>query len=69
MRCSLPPHRDPIAFSSYAEYEVHYTKAHVNRCLECKKNFPTEHYVALHIAENHDPLNDVRKARGEKIVG
>ena len=68
MRCFLPPHRDPIAFSSYEEYDVHYAKAHTNRCLECRKNFPTEHFVGLHIAENHDPLNEVRKARGEKIV-
>jgi len=68
MRCSLPPHRDPITFSSYEEYEVHYAKAHVNRCLECRKNFPTEHFIGLHIAENHDPLNEARKARGEKIV-
>lgn len=68
MRCSLPPHRDPISFSSYEEYEVHYAKAHTNRCLECRKNFPTEYVVGLHIAENHDPLNEARKARGEKIV-
>lgn len=68
MRCFLPPHRDPIAFSSYEEYDVHYAKAHTNRCLECRKNFPTEHFVGLHIAENHDPLNEARKARGEKIV-
>ena len=68
MRCSLPPHRDTIAFASYEEYEVHYAKVHTNRCLECRKNFPTEHFVGLHIAENHDPLNEARKARGEKIV-
>ena len=68
MRCSLPPHRQSISFASFEAYEVHYAKAHVNRCSECRKNFPTEHFLSLHIEENHDPLNEVRKARGEKTV-
>ena len=68
MRCSLPPHRQAISFASFEAYEVHYAKAHVNRCSECRKNFPTEHFLSLHIGENHDPLNEVRKARGEKTV-
>lgn len=68
MRCFLPPHPQGMTFSSYEEYDVHYAKAHVNRCLECRKNFPTEHYLGLHIEENHDPLNEARKARGDKTV-
>jgi hypothetical protein len=68
MRCSLPPHRQVICFSSYEEYEVHYNKTHVNRCLECRKNFPTEHFLSLHIEENHDAIVGVRKERGEKTV-
>lgn len=67
MRCFLPPHT-PIPFTAYGDYDVHYQKYHSNRCLECGKNFPSEHYVGLHIAENHDPLNEVRRARGEKTV-
>ncbi|KAI5309375.1 hypothetical protein KEM55_003372 [Ascosphaera atra] len=66
MRCTLPPHRAPIAFSSYEDYEIHYRKEHVNRCLECKKNFPTTHYLTLHIEENHDPLARVRREKGER---
>jgi len=27
-----------------------------------------EHFLTLHIAENHDPLNEAKKARGEKTV-
>ncbi|KAI9843451.1 MAG: hypothetical protein M1837_006297 [Sclerophora amabilis] len=69
MRCSLPPHSEAIPFASYEDYEVHYTKVHVNRCSECKKSFPTEHFLGLHIEEYHDPLNEARKARGEKIYG
>ncbi|OCK80232.1 hypothetical protein K432DRAFT_382412 [Lepidopterella palustris CBS 459.81] len=65
MKCLLPPHQ-PLSFSSYEEYDVHYQKYHVNRCQECHKNFPDEHYLGLHIAENHDPLNEALRARGEK---
>jgi hypothetical protein len=68
MLCSLPPHRQTLSFASYEEYEVHYNKTHVNRCLECRKNFPTTHFLNLHIEENHDALVSVKKERGEKTV-
>jgi hypothetical protein len=68
MRCSLPPHRQTLNFSSFEEYDVHYAKTHVNRCVECRKNFPTEHFLNLHIEENHDALISVRRERGEKTV-
>ncbi|KAI9677462.1 MAG: hypothetical protein M1817_006416 [Caeruleum heppii] len=66
MQCSLAPHQQALLFSSYQAYDVHYAEAHVNRCVECRKNFPTEHFLGLHIEENHDPLNAVRKTRGER---
>ncbi|KAL2379999.1 hypothetical protein RJZ90_004902 [Blastomyces dermatitidis] len=66
MRCSLPPHREHISFSTYEDYEVHYAQAHSNRCLECGKNFPTTHFLTLHIEELHDPLIASRMERGEK---
>ncbi|KAL1980020.1 hypothetical protein VTN96DRAFT_4797 [Rasamsonia emersonii] len=69
MRCSLPPHREALTFSSYEEYEVHYLQTHVNRCSECGKNFPTHHFLNLHIEENHDPLIAARRERGEKTFG
>ncbi|KPM36828.1 hypothetical protein AK830_g9736 [Neonectria ditissima] len=65
MRCSLPPHREPLSFNSYDEYEVHYSKTHTNRCLECRKNFPTEHLLGVHIEECHDPLVLVQRDKGE----
>lgn len=68
MRCSLPPHRETLSFPSYADYEVHYCQAHVNRCVECGKNFPTDRFLGLHIEENHDPLMAARRERGEKTV-
>ncbi|KAI9883027.1 MAG: hypothetical protein M1823_005204 [Watsoniomyces obsoletus] len=67
IRCALPPHGSTMTFPSYDAYEVHYQQMHANRCAECGRNFPTEHFLGLHIAENHDPLNRARKARGEKI--
>lgn len=69
MRCSLPPHRETLSFSSYEDYEIHYRQAHVNRCTECGRNFPTDQFLNLHIEENHDPLVAARRARGEKTVG
>ncbi|KFZ10160.1 hypothetical protein V501_05298 [Pseudogymnoascus sp. VKM F-4519 (FW-2642)] len=65
MRCSLPGHRPDLSFHSFDDYEVHYSKSHVNRCVECRKNFPTEHFLSLHQAENHDPLVGVLRDRGE----
>jgi hypothetical protein len=68
MRCSLPPHRQTISFSTFEEYEIHYNKCHVNRCSECRKNFPTSYFLDLHISENHNPLVGVLKDRGERTV-
>ena len=65
--CSLPPH-EPASFSTYEEFDVHYAKVHAHRCSECRKNLPTEHFLSLHIGENHDPLNEARRERGEKTV-
>ncbi|KAF2715410.1 hypothetical protein K504DRAFT_457581 [Pleomassaria siparia CBS 279.74] len=66
MKCSLPPHQ-PLTFSSFDEYDVHYQKTHVNRCQECRKNFPDDHFLHLHITENHDPISAMKRERGEKI--
>jgi len=61
----LPPH-PPLGFPSYSAYELHYNKTHINRCLECNRNFPTDRFLSLHIAENHDPITASLRARGDK---
>jgi hypothetical protein len=67
IRCGLPPHK-PLKFYSYADYDTHYQQLHSNRCPDCGKNFPSDHYLNLHIADNHNPLNEVLRERGEATV-
>jgi hypothetical protein len=66
IKCSLPPHK-LTTFPSYQEYETHYAKLHTNRCSECQKNFPSDHFLNLHLTENHDPIVATKRDRGEKI--
>ncbi len=67
MTCLL--HKQRLRFGSYEEYESHYSKEHLNRCLECKKNFPSSHLLGVHIEDRHDPLVLVRREKGEHTVG
>ncbi|RDA95739.1 hypothetical protein CP533_5058 [Ophiocordyceps camponoti-saundersi (nom. inval.)] len=66
MKCSLPPHKLPITFNSYSDYEAHYHTFHTHRCLECRKNLPSDHLLTIHIEECHDPLISVKRDRGER---
>ncbi len=65
--CSLPPHPE-MAFNSYTAYETHYSSLHTNRCLECRKNFPSEYLLGIHIEEIHDPIVRVRRDQGAHTV-
>lgn len=69
MQCSLPPHRETVSFTSIEDFEIHYAKDHSNRCASCNKNFPTAHFLALHIDENHNPIREALQAKGEKTYG
>ncbi|KAK7735874.1 hypothetical protein SLS53_007251 [Cytospora paraplurivora] len=64
LRCSLPGHLPGLAFTSYKDYESHYIKAHTNRCLDCRKVFPSSHILDLHINEFHNALTELNKERG-----
>lgn len=68
MRCFLPPHAETLSFASYGDYEAHYNSFHTNRCLECRKNFPSQHLLDVHIEECHDPIVRVRRDQGEHTV-
>lgn len=65
MRCSLPGHTETLSFKSYDEYQSHYQKAHTNRCLECRNNFPSSHLLGVHIEECHDSFMAVKREKGE----
>lgn len=66
MKCSLPPHREPLAFDTLEAFDVHYATYHTNRCAECGRNFPSPHFLGLHIEENHNPLREALQERGER---
>lgn len=48
------------------DFDVHYAKEHTNRCSSCGKNFPSAHYLTLHMDENHNPMREELAAKGEK---
>lgn len=61
----MPPHKEPLCFKTYGEYEAHYNKAHTNRCVECRRNFPSEHLLGVHIEDCHDAIVAVLREKGE----
>lgn len=69
--CNLPPlcSTDPKEFESFSLYQLHYISDHTNICTECKKNFPTNKLLDVHIAENHDPFMKIKLQRGDRVFG
>ncbi|KAI3343810.1 hypothetical protein F4824DRAFT_507567 [Ustulina deusta] len=65
MRCSLPPHREVLSFTTYGDYEAHYNKLHTHRCADCHKNFPSEHLLNVHFEDCHDVFAAVKREKGE----
>lgn len=65
MQCLLPPHL-PLSFDSTENFDIHYLKEHTNRCSSCGRNFPSTHYLDLHMDENHNPVRESKAASGEK---
>lgn len=68
MRCSLPPHREVLSFTTYGDYDAHYSKSHTHRCAECTKNFPSEHLLNVHFEDCHDVFAAVKREKGEHTV-
>ncbi|CAK7268837.1 hypothetical protein SEPCBS119000_003263 [Sporothrix epigloea] len=67
MSCLL--HQERIQFPTYDAYEAHYAKEHLNRCIECRRNFPSPRYLSLHGDEWHNPFVAVKRDRGEHTYG
>lgn len=55
------------SFDTTAAYHVHYNAKHRFICGECKKSFPTEHFLDMHISEIHDSYFMARVDRGERL--
>ncbi|KAJ9152098.1 Zinc finger protein [Pleurostoma richardsiae] len=66
MRCFLPGHKEGLTFDTYENYAAHYSKSHTNRCLECRKNFPSSHLLDIHIEECHDAFVAAKREKGER---
>lgn len=41
-------------------FEIHYANFHQHTCRLCKRNFPTNYLLVLHIQENHDSFFKLR---------
>jgi hypothetical protein len=66
MQCVLPPHRHALDFPSIEAFELHYQQQHTNRCISCARNFPSAHYLNLHLDEHHNSIHAELQAKGEK---
>lgn len=70
--CSLPPlcNASPSTFRTSQELLSHYESHHAYVCSvsQCRKVFPDNHFLDLHIAEFHDPLVEIQREAGKKTV-
>ena len=68
IECTIPPcHSEPKLFSSYEEYETHILSFHNHICNECRRRFPSEKFLHLHIDENHNPFVKIEQEKGAKV--
>lgn len=68
---SIEIYCDPcrIRLPDILAYELHYEAVHRNVCSVCHKIFPGEEWLQLHLDEFHDVILQLKKDRGDKIVG
>ncbi|KAI0166138.1 hypothetical protein GGR57DRAFT_496411 [Xylariaceae sp. FL1272] len=52
MRCSLPPHREVLCFTTYDDYATHYSKAHTD-------------LLNIHFEDIHDAFAAVKREKGD----
>jgi len=50
-------------FRSVAAFQRHYQQWHRHTCIQCKKAFPTDHLLELHIEESHDPFFEIQESK------
>lgn len=70
--CTLPPgcSAAPTTFDTSSALFSHYQKHHAYVCSveDCKRVFPDEHFLNLHIREFHDPLVAIQREQGKRTV-
>ncbi|KAF9644024.1 hypothetical protein BDM02DRAFT_3103569 [Thelephora ganbajun] len=70
--CELPPtcSKYPTTLGSTSELESHYSTCHAHVCSAegCNRIFPEPRFLDLHQTECHDPIAEIKKDRGERIV-
>ncbi|XP_022093038.1 zinc finger protein 511-like isoform X2 [Acanthaster planci] len=47
------------SFTTVLSYEVHYNGAHRNICHDCRRSYPSNHLLDIHVLESHDSLFEV----------
>eukprot|EP00112_Aurelia_sp_Birch-Aquarium-sp1_P004481 Seg1509.4 transcript_id=Seg1509.4/GoldUCD/mRNA.D3Y31 product="Zinc finger protein 511" protein_id=Seg1509.4/GoldUCD/D3Y31 len=52
-------------FKTTKAFELHHSNAHKFTCEECKRNFPSNFLLDIHLTETHDTMFDIRIERGE----
>lgn len=63
-RCAVPGCAE--TFESITKCEEHYQLAHVHECSLCKRSFPSDHWLDLHIRESHDSFFSVCMERNRE---
>ncbi|GAA95074.1 uncharacterized protein L969DRAFT_95952 [Mixia osmundae IAM 14324] len=63
--CMVPSCGVRTPFGS-AELASHHRQRHAHICHECRKTFPDEHFLSLHLTERHDTMTMLKRERGDK---
>ncbi|XP_071806400.1 zinc finger protein 511-like [Asterias amurensis] len=46
-------------FTTVASFEIHYNGSHRNICRYCRRSYPSNHLLDIHISESHDSLFEI----------
>lgn len=68
IKCTIPPcHVNLVQFDSYLAYEAHVITFHNHVCQQCRRRFPSNQFLEIHIDENHNPFWQLARDKGEKV--
>lgn len=55
-------------FRSVMKFQRHYQQWHRHTCIQCKKAFPSDHLLELHIEESHDPFFSIQESKKPMVI-